>query len=49
MSPEAHEALVAAVADAIAASRRFHEDAGLTPPTDEALARVAVRVFGGAR
>lgn len=43
------EALIATVAGAIGESRAWHEAEGLSPATDEALARVAVRAIGGAR
>lgn len=49
---EAHsrrEAAVEAVAAAITESRQAHTDLGLFPPTDEALARVALAAIGGAR
>lgn len=41
--------VVDAVAAAIGRCREGHEAAGLTPPTDEALARAALTAIGGAR
>jgi len=34
------------VAQALAEARRLHEEVGLTPPADEALARAALAAMG---